>query len=164
MEIARICYARRIVELGSGTGGVTRAILGAMPPDARLLSIEINPSLCDVVERISDERLILHCGDAGNLAEIISRYGFNAPDVVISGVPISTMAQLSASRLIEAVASALAPQGSFVAYQVSKKIESLCSSHLDPETLERCLVVRNFPPLWVMRWEKAAISEQPSVH
>ena len=43
LDAAGIAEVKTVVELGSGTGGTTRAILRAMPQHAKLLSIEINP-------------------------------------------------------------------------------------------------------------------------
>ncbi len=42
VRMAEIGSASSIVELGSGTGGTTRAMLGAMAPGSRLLTVEIN--------------------------------------------------------------------------------------------------------------------------
>ena len=53
-------------------------------------------------------------------------YGLGAPEVVISGIPFSTMSYISGSQILEAISSALTPEGCFVAYQVSKRIDSLC--------------------------------------
>ena len=43
VDVAGIRAAKTIVGLGPGTGGTTRALLGAMVQHAKLLSIEINP-------------------------------------------------------------------------------------------------------------------------
>ena len=91
LEAAGISSVKTIVELGSGTGGTTRAILRAMPQDASLLSIEINPHFNALVSSIEDDRLIAHLGSACSLKEIISMYGLGSPEVVISGIPFSTM-------------------------------------------------------------------------
>ena len=64
---ARIASSKVIVELGPGTGGVTQAILNAMPLYAKLLSIEINPHFHGMICRIKDHRLIAHLGNACDL-------------------------------------------------------------------------------------------------
>jgi len=147
-----IVSATTIVELGSGTGGTTRAILGAMPKDARLLSIEINPHFHTLVSRIEDERLISHLGSACDLETIMSMYGLDAPEVVISGIPFSTMNDSEGAQVIEAISSQLAPNGRFVAYQVSKQVATLCRPVLGPEQMVMELL--NIPPMRVYQWEK----------
>ena len=152
VEAAAIASAKTIVELGSGTGGTTRAILRAMPPEAKLLSIEINPLFHALVSNIDDERMIAHLGNACGLKEIISMYGLGAPEAVISGIPFSTMNHREGSQVIEAISSLLAPNGCFVAYQVSKRVVSLCRPFLGTEQV--MLEVLNIPPMRIYKWKK----------
>ena len=152
LEAAAIASAKTIVELGSGTGGTTRAILRAMPQHAKLLSIEINPQFHTLVSSIEDGRLTAHLGNACGLKEIISMYGLDAPEVVISGIPFSTMNRSEGSLVIEAISSMLAPNGRFVAYQVSKRVASLCRPFLGSEQI--VLELLNIPPMRVYKWEK----------
>ena len=116
VEAARISSAKTIVELGPGCGGTTRAILRAMTTHARLLSIEINTHFHDRVSRIGDERLVVHLGSAHALKEIISMHRLSSPEVVISGIPFSTMSHISGTQILEAISSTLAPGGRFVAH------------------------------------------------
>lgn len=152
LEAAAIDSVRTIVELGSGTGGVTRAILRAMPQHARLLSIEINPHFHNLVSGIEDDRLIAHLGDASMLKDIISMYGLPAPDAVISGIPFSTMSHREGSCIIESISTLLAPNGRFVAYQVSDRVASLCRPYLGTEQV--MLELLNIPPMRVYQWAK----------
>lgn len=152
LEAAAIASAKTIVELGSGTGGTTRAILRAMPQHAKLLSIEINPHFHTLVSSIEDDRLIAHLGNACGLKEIISTYGLGAPEVVISGIPFSTMKHSEGSQVIETISSLLAPNGRFVAYQVSKRVASLCRPFLGSEQI--MVELLNIPPMRVYKWEK----------
>ncbi len=87
LEAAAIASAKIIVELGSGTGGTTRAILRAMPQHAKLLSIEINPNFHSLVSSIEDDRLIAHLGNAFWLKEITSMYGLGAVGADLSAMP-----------------------------------------------------------------------------
>jgi phospholipid N-methyltransferase len=125
-----------------------------MAQHARLLSIEINSHLYALVNRIGDDRLIAHLGNAQGLKEIISMYGLCAPEVVISGIPFSTMSHISGSQILEAISSALAPGGRFVAYQVSKRIDPpLCKPFLGGGHME--VELFNIPPMRIYRWEKS---------
>jgi phospholipid N-methyltransferase len=155
LDTAAIDSARTVVELGSGTGGTTRAILDAMADDARLLSIEINPRLHHLVSGIGDNRLIAHLGSACDLAEIIAGYGLEAPDVIISGIPFSTMDGRKGAGIVEAISSVLAPEGRFVAYQVSNRVALLCRPVLGAE--QAALELLNIPPMRVYQWQKPAV-------
>lgn len=150
VQLAEIKSARTVVELGAGTGGTTRAILGAMPPGAMLLGIEINPRFCGLLRRIRDVRLIVHCGSAQHLADAVSRHGLPAPEVIISGIPFSTMSRHAGSQILTAISSALAPGGRFVAYQLSKQVCDLARPLLGPARVE--LEFFNIPPVRIYRW------------
>ena len=155
LEAAGIATVKTVVELGSGTGGMTRAILREMPQNARLLSIEINPHFHTLVSSIRDDRLIAHLGNACGLKEIISMYGLSAPEALISGIPFSTMKHNEASQVIEAISSLLASNGRFVAYQVSKRVESLCRPFLGSGQM--MVELLNIPPMRVYRWNKNGV-------
>jgi phospholipid N-methyltransferase len=152
LEVSGVASAATIVELGSGTGGTTRAILNRMPRHARLLSIEINPQLHASVSRISDDRLIAHLGNACELKKILGIYGMGRPEVVISGIPFSTMSHRSGAQVVKAIFSLLAPNGRFVAYQVSKRVADLCRPILGAGQME--IEILNIPPVRVYQWEK----------
>jgi phospholipid N-methyltransferase len=152
VELAEIRSARTVVELGTGTGGTTRAILDAMSPDAKLLSIEINPQLCALLGRIRDRRLFVHCGNAYEFGDALSAYGLAAPDAVVSGIPFSTMNRATAQRVLEVISSRLVAGGRFLAYQVSNEVNNISSPLMGPARVE--VEFRNIPPVRLYRWEK----------
>jgi phospholipid N-methyltransferase len=151
-RVARLDEAALVVELGPGTGGTTRALLRAMRPDARLLSIEINPDFVGVLERIGDPRLTVHCGSATELTRILAHHGLPAPDTILSGIPFSTMARPLGRDILRAVHDALEPGGLFVAYQVRDRVESLGREVFGRASVQTELL--NVPPMRVYRWEK----------
>ncbi|MBL8260117.1 MAG: methyltransferase type 12 [Candidatus Competibacteraceae bacterium] len=154
VKLAAMRSAKTVVELGAGVGGTTQAFLDALPPEAKLLSIEINPKFCTLLRRIQDPRLIVHCGGAQELQETMALYGLPAPEAVVSGIPFSKIEPDTGSSIIKAVASALAVGGRFVAYQVSGRVAELARPLLGPGRFGMELL--NIPPLRVYQWEKAA--------
>jgi phospholipid N-methyltransferase len=152
VELADIRSARTVVELGGGTGGTTRSILAAMSPEAQLLIIEINPHFCTLLRRIEDERLIVHCGNAQDLRAILSLHGLAAPEVVVSGIPFSTISHLTGSQILEAISLALVSGGRFVAYQLSSQVDDLSRPLLGPARVE--VELFNIPPVRLYRWDK----------
>jgi len=150
---AELASARTVVELGPGTGGTTRALLRALPADARLLVIEINPRFAGLIRRsINDPRLRIEVGDASDLARHLESHGLPAPDVVVSGIPFSTMPRTLGLRIIRAVHDVLAPGGRFVAYQVRDRVAVLGRSIFGAAKMEA--EIRNVPPMRVWRWLK----------
>jgi phospholipid N-methyltransferase len=146
--------AKVIIELGPGVGGVTRAILRAMPQDAKLLSIEINPTFNTLVSKIEDSRLIAHLGSAIEIREILSGHGLDLPDAIVSGIPFSTMSRTDGSRIIKTVSSLLPPNGRFVAYQVNSQVATLCQPFLGSG--QSSMEYLNIPPMRIFQWVKKA--------
>lgn len=75
--------AHTVVELGAGTGAITRELLKRMEPDSRLFAFEINPEFCYELRRIDDKRLKILNEDARRLSSIV-----NSADYVVSGLPL----------------------------------------------------------------------------
>ena len=155
VSVSAVARARTIVELGPGTGGTTRAILRAMSQQARLLCIEIDPELHGLLRRIDDPRLIAHLGSAEQLREILKQYGLPDPDVIISGIPFSTMERAVGRRILEAISAVLQHGGRFIAYQVRDRVAHLGSPGMDLKRVE--LEWLNVPPLRVFQWEKNGV-------
>jgi phospholipid N-methyltransferase len=154
VRAARVREARVIVELGPGTGGTTRALLSAMRPDAKLLAIEINPHFVALLARLRDPRLIAHRGSAAEIAAALALYGLPAADVVLSGIPFSTIEPHVGRQILRAVHDALAPGGVFVAYQVRDRVAELGREVFGAPEREREIL--NVPPMSVYRWLKPA--------
>lgn len=152
---AGIGAARTVVELGPGTGGTTRAMLGALPDSGRLLSIELNPDFAALLREETDRRFALFNGSAERLADALAEAGLGAPDVVVSGIPFSTMPREIGRRIAEAVWSELAPGGAFVAYQMRDAVARIATPIMgEPEQAKMSWL--NLPPMRVYRWRKPA--------
>lgn len=145
-----VARARTVVELGPGTGGTTRAILAAMPEDARLLTIELDPKFSSILQDFGDARLIPHTGSAVDLAGILAEHDLGAPDVVISGIPFSTMPREVGLAIIAAIHDSLAPGGRFVAYQFRGAVGRLGKEVMGEPDVE--LEVLNIPPMRFYTW------------
>ena len=152
---ARVDRAKLVIELGPGTGGSTRALLRAMRPDAKLLAIEINARFAKLIARtISDPRLVVHIGSAEDIAGALRAHDLPAPEVVLSGIPFSTMPRSLGLGIIRSVHEVLAPHGRFVAYQVRDRVEILGRQVVGPGNQQTALLT--VPPMRIDRWEKAA--------
>lgn len=152
INIANIGKARLVVELGPGTGGTTRAILDALPKDSRLLAIEIDPQFASLLRSDPDPRLTVHLGSAEHIRETLAAYSLSRPDVIVSGIPFSTMSPGLGQRILHALWSSLAPGGRFVAYQFRGQVALIGRELLGKPNIEVELL--NVPPVRVYCWRK----------
>lgn len=145
---------RIVVELGPGTGVVTRELLRALPADTRLLALELDADFVHHLSRVVDPRLIVQQGDASQLAELARLHGLRGIDAIVSGIPFSTLGPELGGRIVQAAWHALAPGGRFVAYQFRPQVAALATPVFGaPDTV---FEPRNVPPMTVYRWRRAA--------
>jgi phospholipid N-methyltransferase len=142
--------ARVIVELGPGTGGTTRALLAAMPADAKLLTIELDARFAELLKEIDDPRLISHAGSAAELGEILDLYKLPPPDAIVSGIPFSTMPREIGNAVLRAVRDRMTPGGVFVAYQFRGHVGRMGRDVLGAPEVE--IEALNVPPMRFFRW------------
>jgi phospholipid N-methyltransferase len=154
VRFGAVGHARVVVELGPGTGGTTQALLEAMTLDAKLLAIEIDPRFAEMLARDDDSRLIVHRGSAEYIREALVRHNLPAPDVILSGIPFSTMSVGVGEQILREVWSALAPGGRFIAYQFRDRVAVLGRRILGEP--EMSLELLNVPPMRFYRWSKPA--------
>lgn len=153
VRMAKLADASVVVELGPGHGGTTRAILDSMGSDTTLLSIELSARLFELNNEIKDPRYIAHQGDARNLAGILAGHQLSRPNVVISGIPFSTIDHVIGSGIIQMIHQHLLPGGRFVAYQLSSQVDRLNTFFSEDQRVIETEWL-NLPPLRVWCWTK----------
>jgi phospholipid N-methyltransferase len=115
--------ARRVVELGGGTGVFTRALIGhgVLPND--LLVLELNEALYQHLRsRFPDVHVV--CGDARELKAIATADGFldaGLADAVISGLGLLSMTRKTQQEILDAAFSVLKPEGRYIQFTYGPK-------------------------------------------
>ena len=156
VKIAELEQADVAIELGPGTGGTTRAFLSRMKPTARLLAIEINPKFARLLRTtIRDPRLIVHEGSAAEIGEALRSHDLPPADVVLSGIPFSTMGKELGLSILRSVDANLSPTGRFVAYQFRDRVGDLGRQVMGAPSVQ--LELLNVPPMRVYRWNKSSV-------
>ncbi|MDP2957364.1 MAG: methyltransferase domain-containing protein [Longimicrobiales bacterium] len=149
VECVDFANALDIVELGVGTGCVTRELLRRMRPDARLVSLEINPTFIEECRSIRDPRLTLRQACATALPAVLEREGIDGVDAVVSSLPLSIMDDDVVDRILDASQASLRPQGRFVQYQYSLSHHPRLTHRYGDVTVGFTLF--NVPPAFVYR-------------
>lgn len=140
-------HARVIVEFGLGTGCVTRKILRRMRPDARLISLEINPTFVEEGRRIRDPRLTLRHACATMLPQILEEEGITSVDAVVSSLPLSIMDDEVVDQILDVARESLGPEGRFFQYQYSLSQRHRLSGRYNDVAVGFTLL--NVPPAFV---------------
>lgn len=152
-----VAKARVVVELGPGTGVLTAEILRRLGPAAKLFALEINPEFAETIRRdLPDPRLHVHSGAASDILAVLARAGEAHADLVVSGIPFSTMAREESHRTLERLKRALGPAGAFVAYQFTSSVRRLAEPILGAAETRRTL--STFPPMSIFIWRNGRVA------
>jgi phospholipid N-methyltransferase len=145
--------ANVIVELGPGTGVFTFEILQKMSPNCRLIVVELNDEMFDILQKkVVDPRVSLVHGSATDLFEILGAHGIQEADVIVSSLPLSVMPEQIAENILKSSAEVLALNGRYIQFMYSlvlkKKLEYYFSS------LKQSYVFLNLPPAFIFDCRK----------
>ena len=150
---------RRVIELGGGTGALTRAIVSHGITGDALLVLELNEELhAHLHRRFPDELLVL--GDAAELPRLASEAGFldaGPADAVISGLGLLAMDRELVTRILRAAFGCLRPDGRFIQFTYGP-VSPVSDAVLDVLGLRMRrgeFVLRNVPPATVYVYERA---------
>jgi phospholipid N-methyltransferase len=145
LDMADIQRAKSIVELGAGTGVYTQEILARLRQDARVVALEIDPRLAGLLtERFQDPRLEVKCGSAEDLK---SHLDGMTVDVVVSGLPFTSLKSDVRGRILEQVVQALAPEGVALVLQYSPIIQRQLRRFFP--SVKRRVSLLNVPPAFL---------------
>lgn len=141
-----------VVELGAGTGVISRALLAAGMPPERLFVVEIVPSLTKHLKRVLPGVQVIE-GDARDLAGLLPAEWHGRVGTAICGIPLVLLPVAEQRRFIAAMA-AIAPGRGFLHY-------SYCATSPLPARKHNLVARReawtplNFPPASVWRYTPA---------
>lgn len=104
-----------VIELGAGTGSVTRALIARGVPEERLLLVESNAEFCALLsQRYPQARLVQ--GDALALPRWLRQTSSAPVAAVVSGLPLKLMPPRVRVRLLHDCLRLMGPGGRFIQF------------------------------------------------
>jgi phosphatidylethanolamine/phosphatidyl-N-methylethanolamine N-methyltransferase len=143
-----------IVELGPGTGVVTRALLKRGVEPGRLILVEFDPNFCALLGvRFPGVRVVQ--GDAYNLAKTLRAYLDAPPAAIVSSLPLLNKPEPARIALLTEAFELMTSDGRFVQFTYGLKSPVPRSAKgLEAEGPPRIWL--NFPPARVWVYRRAA--------
>lgn len=134
-----------VVEYGPGVGTFTHRLLEHLPANAQLLAIDTNAHfVAHLGKTITDPRFKAVLGSATDVERIVKEAGHSHADIVISGLPISSLPSEVAEDMVDATYRVLKPGGAFLTYQYRLKARRLTEQAFD--RVDKKYVLMNVPP------------------
>lgn len=161
---------RRILEVGPGTGAVTRWIIDGLDAGDTLDLVELNDSFVrHLRQRLADDPLFRPAAERTTIhhCPIEEVGGEGTYDVIVSGLPFNNFDAANVAQILEVMLRLLRPGGtlSFFEYVAVRPLRSVVSGSAERarlrgvgqaiadarrgRTIGRDLVVPNVPPAWV---------------
>lgn len=139
--------ARCIIELGPGTGCVTRSILERMHSDCVLICFEVNSDFIGQLEELQDSRLRVVNACASSIRTILDELDIVEVDHVVSSLPLALIDDKVVKKILESVRSNLCEGGRFLQFQYSLSNYA----ELKPifKNVKLDFTFRNMPPAFV---------------
>lgn len=161
---------KRVLEVGPGTGAVTRQIVSSIGPEDRFDLVEINEHFAELLrQRFATDRRYqaaaprsqVHCCA---MQEFSSEQPY---DVIISGLPFNNFNSGLVEDLVDACLNLLAPGGTFSFFEYMyvrrvkgslvggaerkrlKEVDSILQRRFRQHRFRRDWVFVNVPPAWV---------------
>ena len=141
-----------VVELGGGTGPVTRAILAAGVPVDRLVVVERDPILHHhLTEKYPGVRVVL--GDAVHLQQILKREGVAPVRAIVSSLPLIAMKKAIQHRIGAQIFSVLEPEAPLIQFTYGLFSPLKNRRRLGVSGAVQDRVLQNLPPasVWLYR-------------
>lgn len=142
--------ARRVIELGGGTGVFTRALLAQGVAPENLLVVELNEELHRLLQRQFPDSTVV-CGDARELQNIVEHESFatdDGVDAILSGLGMLSMSRGTQRSILAAAFSVLGTNGRFIqfTYGPAAPVSRELLSELGLHVVRGGVAWRNVPP------------------
>lgn len=143
-----------VVELGAGTGVITKQILSSGIDPKRLILIEISPQLSMYLRKTFPNIIVIE-GSAENLEHILNEKKHNI-DAIVSSLPLKSLPKNVANNILESIYKVISYRSVYIqfTYKLFKNkkphngnLKHICST----------IVWKNFPPASVQVMKKMRI-------
>ena len=146
-----------VVELGAGTGAISRGLLEILPPEA-LVMIDLDPSPTSFLSRRFPDVRVLQA-DPTQFASLLAEEGIGPVGTVVSGLPMVNMPFAFQEGIIGQSFEVL-PEAGFVLQYSYSPVSTIPAERLGLDAELVRYVFRNVPPAAVWRFSRKGQGER----
>jgi len=147
-----------VVELGGGSGSITRALIRGGIDPARIYVIELEPELANYL-KISMPLVNVIQGNATDLPHILPPAIIGKVHRIVSGLPMINIPQVVHGQILESCFRIMAPDGAYLQYTYSPR-SSINAKAFQLNKKRLGTVFLNLPPATIWGYTKQSFSEE----
>jgi phosphatidylethanolamine/phosphatidyl-N-methylethanolamine N-methyltransferase len=152
----------RVMELGPGTGAVTRELLARTGESGALLAVDTDRTFVEQIRR-AWPGIDCVCASAETLPVLAAERGWADVEHIVSGLPFATLPAATTRLILDGVHQVLRVGGTFTTFQylhayrmpLAAAFRRELSVRLGGQPSSRA-VFRNVPPAFVLSWRRLA--------
>ena len=152
----------RVIELGPGTGVVTRELLARTGRSGTILAVDTDRAFVEGIRRAWPE-IDCACASAETLPILAAERGWTHVDHIVSGLPFAVLPADTTRLIIDGVDRLLRQGGTFTTFQYAHAFRFHAAAAFRRQMSARLaceptsqFVVRNVPPALVLTWRRLA--------
>lgn len=142
-----------IVELGGGSGSLTRSLIKAGIDPARLYVVELDKALASYLKTALPQVHIIH-GNAAHLAKILPPEIIGKVHRIVSGLPMINIPAAIRGEILESCFEIMAPGGAYIQYTYSPR-SSINTETYGLKKKRLGTIFLNLPPASIWQYTKA---------
>jgi phosphatidylethanolamine/phosphatidyl-N-methylethanolamine N-methyltransferase len=141
-----------IIELGGGTGALTRVLINTGLDPKRLYVIELDLALAAYLKSALPQVNVIH-GNAAELDQILPPEVIGKVQRIVSGLPMINMPEIIRRKILECCFNVMTPEGAYLQYTYSPRSSIDAKAyHLKKKRLGT--IFRNLPPATIWQYTK----------
>ena len=118
-----------ILELGSGSGVITKKLLGKISCDSQLICFETNKKFYQELKKINDKKMILINESAEKMKSYLDEFEIEKVDYIVSSVPLVSLPKETTNKILSISVEILGESGKLIQLQYTKLLDKRLKSH-----------------------------------
>lgn len=154
VDVSQVGY---VVELGAGTGALTRGLLNAGLDPQKLVLVEYCEKMATYLRHKFPESHVV-CGDAWALETILSDHRITPVHTIISGIPLLNFSEVQKKKLLQSCLHVLSPEGQVLQFTYGP-LTPFPYRSLGLFARRVGFVLANFPPATVWQYSRTSVGQ-----
>ena len=136
-----------ILELGSGSGVITKELLEKMSCDSQLICFETNKKFYQELKKINDKKMILINESAEKMKSYLDEFEIEKIDYIVSSVPLVSLPKETTNKILSVTVEILGKSGKLIQLQYTKLLDKKLKSYYNQIDIQ--FTPKNYLPAFI---------------